>query len=209
MLKFTHADRGCLTTVVRNYNSIVIEGPLTPWRLIKNSVEFREWVSNDLSQTIMDITVWTCPDLKSIMLIKKHPGYSIRQIIKSSPVTKSVGMIVKRCSNSYYRIVAWTKKRPFCRWHFQMCHHQWKSRIFIHISLKVCFQWSNWLSLVWITVCHRKADKPFTETKMSSFWRNFNHWLHWKLSFWQLPVQPVMKISSKWRHFRFSVIWTD
>ena len=39
---------------------------------------------------------------------------------------------------------------------------------------------------------------------MSSFWRNYNHWLHWKLSFWQLPVQPVMKISSKWRHFRFS-----
>ena len=45
----------------------------------------------------------------------------------------------------------------------------------------------------------------FTETKMSSFWRNFHHWLHWKLSFWQLSVQPVMKISSKWRHFRFSV----
>ena len=44
----------------------------------------------------------------------------------------------------------------------------------------------------------------YTETKMSSFWQNFNHWLHWKLSFWQLPVQPMMKISSKWRHFRFS-----
>ena len=43
-----------------------------------------------------------------------------------------------------------------------------------------------------------------TETKMSSFWWNFHHWLHWKLSFWQLSVQPVMKISSKWRHFRFS-----
>ena len=41
---------------------------------------------------------------------------------------------------------------------------------------------------------------------MSPFWRNFNHCLHWKLSFWQLPVQPVMKISSKWRHFRFSVL---
>ena len=41
---------------------------------------------------------------------------------------------------------------------------------------------------------------------MSSFWRNFHHWLHWKLSFWQLSVQPVMKISSKWRHFRFSVV---
>ena len=46
--------------------------------------------------------------------------------------------------------------------------------------------------------------KYITETKMSSFWRNFHHWLHWKLSFWQLSVQPVMKISSKWRHFRFS-----
>ena len=43
-----------------------------------------------------------------------------------------------------------------------------------------------------------------TETKMSSFWWNFHHWLHWKLSFWQLPVQPVMNISSKWRLFRFS-----
>ena len=45
----------------------------------------------------------------------------------------------------------------------------------------------------------------YTETKMSSFWWNFHHWLHWKLSFWQLSVQPAMKISSKWRHFRFSV----
>ena len=42
-----------------------------------------------------------------------------------------------------------------------------------------------------------------TETEMSSFWRNFRHWRHWKLSFWQLSVQPVMKISSKWWHFRF------
>ena len=48
------------------------------------------------------------------------------------------------------------------------------------------------------------TSHAITETKMSSFWRNFNHWLHWKLSFWQLPVQPVMKISSKWRRFRFS-----
>ena len=45
-----------------------------------------------------------------------------------------------------------------------------------------------------------------TETEMSSFWWNFHHWLHWKLSKWQLPVQPVIKISSKWRHFRFSEI---
>ena len=49
----------------------------------------------------------------------------------------------------------------------------------------------------------------YTETEMSSFWWNYHHWLHWKLSKWQLPVQPVMKISSKWRHFRFSVTWIN
>ena len=32
-----------------------------------------------------------------------------------------------------------------------------------------------------------------TERKMSSFLWNFHHWLHWKLSFWQLPVEPGMK----------------
>ena len=45
-----------------------------------------------------------------------------------------------------------------------------------------------------------------TDTKMLSFWRNFRHWLYWKLSFRQFPVQPLMKISSKWRHFYFSAI---
>ena len=39
---------------------------------------------------------------------------------------------------------------------------------------------------------------------MLSFWRIFCHWLHWKLSTWQLPVQPVTKISSKWWHARFN-----
>ena len=42
-----------------------------------------------------------------------------------------------------------------------------------------------------------------TETEMSSFWWNSHHWLHWKLSKWQFPVQPVMKILSKW-HFHLS-----
>ena len=53
-------------------------------------------------------------------------------------------------------------------------------------------------------MCNTFNTYASTETKMSSFWWNFHHWLHWKLSFWQLSVQPVMKISSKWRHFRFS-----
>ena len=40
-----------------------------------------------------------------------------------------------------------------------------------------------------------------TEAEMSSFWWHFHQWQPWKLSFWQLPVQPLMKISSKWQHF--------
>ena len=46
----------------------------------------------------------------------------------------------------------------------------------------------------------------FTESEMSPFWRNFHHWLQWKLSFWQHPVQLVTEISSKW-HFHFNVYW--
>ena len=33
----------------------------------------------------------------------------------------------------------------------------------------------------------------YTEMEISSFWWNFCDLLHWKLSFWQLPVQPVIK----------------
>ena len=51
---------------------------------------------------------------------------------------------------------------------------------------------------------YRDKCEALTETEMLSFWWNFHHWLHEKLSFWQLLVQPVTKISSKWRHFRFS-----
>ena len=65
-----------------------------------------------------------------------------------------------------------------------------------------------WGACVWESVSV-SVWPMHTETKMSSFWWNFHHWLHWKLSFWQLPVQPVMNISSKWRLFRFSVNgWT-
>ena len=67
-------------------------------------------------------------------------------------------------------------------------------------------EWSTISLLTNVWLISEVSWQLNTETKMSSFWRNFNHWLHWKLSFWQLPVQPVMKISSKWRHSRFSEI---
>ena len=48
------------------------------------------------------------------------------------------------------------------------------------------------------------SQKVYIETIMSSFWRNFHHWQHWKLSFWQLSLQPALKTSSKWQHLHFS-----
>ena len=42
------------------------------------------------------------------------------------------------------------------------------------------------------------------ETEILPFWWNFHYWLQCKLSFWQLPVLPMMEISSKW-HFQFSI----
>ena len=67
----------------------------------------------------------------------------------------------------------------------------------------------NFLSLflLYMTkqISNYSAVYVYTETEML-FWWHFHHWLHWKLSFWQLPVQPVMKILSKW-HFRFSVCY--
>ena len=45
----------------------------------------------------------------------------------------------------------------------------------------------------------------FLHWKEMSFWRNLHHWLHRKLSKWQLHVHPVTKVSSKMTHLRFSV----
>ena len=113
-----------------------------------------------------------------------------------------------------------------------VCGSAWLSVCYYHPSLSLVHDFSHdqvkclrktWVAsplrgeeldshstVICLTLCHTPTECvgyhniTTTETKMSSFWRNFNHWLHWKLSFWQLPVQPVMKISSKWRHFRFS-----
>ena len=91
-----------------------------------------------------------------------------------------------------------------------------KSKHYIHIlDKRVPVFHEDWFQLsvpprCWEIIENENGTSPlfpqYTETEMSSFWWNFHHWLHWKLSKWQLPVQPVIKISSKWRHFRFSVI---
>ena len=68
----------------------------------------------------------------------------------------------------------------------------------------------NWGNCFIISVPHVQVSAivlhSYTKTlqwKYRHFDKIFHHWLHWKLSEWQLPLQPVMKISSKW-HFCFS-----
>ena len=64
-----------------------------------------------------------------------------------------------------------------------------------------CFHlMTSWCVIMFVQTIHSNI----IERKMLSFWWHSHHWLHRKLSFWQLSVQPVMKISSKWQHFRFS-----
>ena len=57
-------------------------------------------------------------------------------------------------------------------------------------KISAILSWSQYAAIPWNT-----------ETKMSSFWRNLRHCPHWKLSKWQLPVQSMTKISSKWWQF--------
>ena len=69
-------------------------------------------------------------------------------------------------------------------------------------------KWKKKKKMAWccqVSTSSHYLIQCWARTTLKRKCRNFNHWLHWKLSFWQLPVQPVMKISSKWRHFRFSV----
>ena len=45
---------------------------------------------------------------------------------------------------------------------------------------------------------------PFRAYTGMPFWRTFPYLLHWKLSKWQVPVQLMTKMSSKWCDFHIS-----
>ena len=57
---------------------------------------------------------------------------------------------------------------------------------------------------------HRTGDKPIPETMLTKckkmnvllFWRDFRRWLHWRLPFWQYPVQPAAEAASEQTRFR-------
>ena len=101
---------------------------------------------------------------------------------------------------------------PGCR-HVNICSKL--STLFGYMT-KLCFS-----IITWFQFFIRQGEKLFdngilncrdnsntyierihiTETVISSFWRNLYHWLHQKLTKWQLPVQLVTIISSNGPHF--------
>ena len=111
----------------------------------------------------------------------------------------------KICQNFSCMLLAlgskfWTV--PFCiDVDYMRKPHGWVITSVLFYGMWLLTHAPTWSYGRWIITYH---SFTVTETKMSSFWWKFHHWLHRKLSFWQLSVQPVMKISSKWRHFRFS-----
>ena len=131
-----------------------------------------------------------------------QPSYNVTHKVVSSP--NLVEMPLQWCHNgadciSYYQ--------PHdCLLNFLFRHRSKKtSKLRENVSI-----WWRHHALGWrlpghvIELSSPCAVSSITEMEKSSFWWNVHHWLHWKLSKWQLPVQPVMKISSKWRHFCFS-----
>ena len=67
-----------------------------------------------------------------------------------------------------------------------------------------CTLLKNWVDAMNNTSPKICTIPTFTDAEMLRFWWNFHHWLHCKLSKWQLPVQPETNISTK---FPFRCSW--
>ena len=62
----------------------------------------------------------------------------------------------------------------------------------------------NFLLFLFGIVQIYSCNHPSAKVEMLSFNDFFCRWLHWNLSKWQPPVQPLMNISSKWQHICLS-----
>ena len=60
-----------------------------------------------------------------------------------------------------------------------------------------------------ISACYSHLVKAFIDANRSSHGPPSHHWLHPRLSFWQPWVKPVIKRSSLWQPFGFSVYATN
>ena len=116
---------------------------------------------------------------KTINYLKQHKHWQGSGIHQGLPIRRLGKILAKFCIQCFSRIMYMA--HTLVVWH-------------LYSSGLIHWQWGY-------AGVSETSTGEYTETEMSSFWWHFHHWLHWKLSFWQLPVKLVMKILSKWQHF--------
>ena len=82
--------------------------------------------------------------------------------------------------------------------HICVTRPQWVKQ---HSEDSILINYIHWNGYTILTKFSSFTDMIFVGVIISLI--TFYHWLHQKLSKWQLPVQPVTKISSKWWHLLF------
>ena len=110
---------------------------------------------------------------------------------------------------------AWeaSRRRDDLEWHFSFttstrstgiigCSHRGPGSQALYIFTQTWDVLPSGLVKTWTTRSKHDRIRNFTGhwNGNGAIWWNVHHWLHWKLSFWQLSVQPMINISSKW-HF--------
>ena len=106
----------------------------------------------------------------------------------------------------HQQATTWTNIDPdLCCYMASLGHNELTLHIFSNMWMIIsCLHYS--LSAFCITVWLIDPTYVVMPLKhwngMLPFWWNFHHLLHQKLSFWQLSVQPVMKMSFKWQKTR-------
>ena len=109
----------------------------------------------------------------------------------------------------------WSTIYVVASWHTAHCIHWEKFRTNVTAMVTIYQSIIMWYIILfwgWVdawthglryTGAYGEIRLRCSETKMA-FWRNFRHWLHWKLSKWKLSVLRVTIISSKRQHSRFT-----
>ena len=77
------------------------------------------------------------------------------------------------------------------------------------VNMSLLKTWQNHQNLCNFTdYPHIFSWRYVSEMAILSFWRNIRHWLHRKLSFWQLPVRAVTQISWMWHFENDSLLYS-
>ena len=103
--------------------------------------------------------------------------------------------------SNYIPHIQWSVIIYRCFWYLlpALMSIYWSSIIMSFVIIIMLHHWNaNVILMKSSSLVARKVVILTTCGGAQSFWWNSHHWLHRKLSKWQLPVQPMMKISSKW-----------